>query len=231
MLLNQLRSSTLHKLCRARFTSSANVRFVSSLKSEENFPLTADPTFQDLLNKYEGRIFHSTFLEGLKIKRGYRKNKIYEMMIEKKLKQVENVEPLPIVLNQLCENAVDELDLDNYGKKATKVVDRYINTDLPFKRLQTVQQETRANSVDAEIKEKLPTNWLQDYELYDEEDDELHSVYGSPNPKIPVSKVPCYGCGSYLHCKDSSIPGYLPSELFANKTNEQLSVCLISYKN
>ena len=49
---------------------------------------------------------------------------------------------------------------------------------------------------------------LQD--LYLEDDVE----YGSPDPSIPVSKIPCGGCGAMLHCQSPSIPGYLPSEIF-----------------
>lgn len=42
--------------------------------------------------------------------------------------------------------------------------------------------------------------------------DELN--YGTPNPDIPVSIIPCGGCGAKLHCQSPSIPGYLPSEIF-----------------
>lgn len=38
--------------------------------------------------------------------------------------------------------------------------------------------------------------------------------YGTPNPNVPVSQVPCGGCGALLHCQNPSIPGYLPSEIF-----------------
>lgn len=38
--------------------------------------------------------------------------------------------------------------------------------------------------------------------------------YGSSNPSIPPSKVPCGGCGAQMHCTDPAIPGYLPSEKF-----------------
>lgn len=40
------------------------------------------------------------------------------------------------------------------------------------------------------------------------------SNYGSPDPSLPVSDVPCGGCGALLHCKNSSLPGYMPSEKF-----------------
>ena len=31
--------------------------------------------------------------------------------------------------------------------------------------------------------------------------------YGLPDPSVPASKVPCGGCGAYLHCQDAAIPG------------------------
>lgn len=33
------------------------------------------------------------------------------------------------------------------------------------------------------------------------------------DPRVPISKIPCHGCGAMLQCADTSIPGYLPSEL------------------
>lgn len=39
--------------------------------------------------------------------------------------------------------------------------------------------------------------------------------YGTPNPNVPVSNVPCGGCGALLHCQSPSIPGYLPGEVFS----------------
>ncbi|XP_068961395.1 nitric oxide-associated protein 1 [Petaurus breviceps papuanus] len=41
-----------------------------------------------------------------------------------------------------------------------------------------------------------------------------HPVFGSPDPTVPASGVNCSGCGAELHCQDSSVPGYLPSEKY-----------------
>lgn len=43
--------------------------------------------------------------------------------------------------------------------------------------------------------------------------------YGSANPTIAPSKVPCPGCGAFLHCVDAGLPGYLPSEKFVSVTS------------
>ncbi|XP_023219733.1 nitric oxide-associated protein 1-like [Centruroides sculpturatus] len=45
-------------------------------------------------------------------------------------------------------------------------------------------------------------------------EDFWNSNYGTPNPSLPVSDIPCGGCGALLHCKDSALPGYMPSERF-----------------
>jgi len=46
--------------------------------------------------------------------------------------------------------------------------------------------------------------------------------YGSANPTISPSKVPCGGCGANMHCTDPSIPGYLPSEKFVSMKDSDL---------
>ena len=46
--------------------------------------------------------------------------------------------------------------------------------------------------------------------------------YGTPNQDIPVSIIPCGGCGAKLHCQSPSIPGYLPSEIFTSFQTHEL---------
>lgn len=52
-------------------------------------------------------------------------------------------------------------------------------------------------------------------------------VKGTPDPSIPMSDVPCSGCGATLHCQDPIIPGYLPSEKFKclTRVDMRTSVC------
>ncbi|XP_063992110.1 nitric oxide-associated protein 1 [Diachasmimorpha longicaudata] len=71
--------------------------------------------------------------------------------------------------------------------------------------------------------ENVPPNWMTDYEQYNDADDEdsWEFNYGTPNRNIPISSVPCGGCGAHLHCQDAAIPGYLPSELFTNLTTDE----------
>ncbi|XP_075221694.1 uncharacterized protein LOC142324685 [Lycorma delicatula] len=72
--------------------------------------------------------------------------------------------------------------------------------------------------------------WMKDYDIFEEEqdsDEELlefnkRSEYGTPDSTIPMSNVPCGGCGALLHCQDPGIPGYLPSEIFSSCTVQDL---------
>ena len=47
-------------------------------------------------------------------------------------------------------------------------------------------------------------------------------LFGTPDPSVPLSEVPCGGCGSLLHCQDTGIPGFMPQELFKGLTKEEL---------
>lgn len=78
---------------------------------------------------------------------------------------------------------------------------------------------------------KYPAKWMQDYETYDESnnsetDDDISAdvEFGTPDPSVPISKIPCYGCGAMLHCVNHTLPGYLPSELFLNQDEAALRV-------
>ncbi|KAH8252321.1 hypothetical protein KR038_006259 [Drosophila bunnanda] len=68
----------------------------------------------------------------------------------------------------------------------------------------------------------LPEDWMDDYEFYRGARDEMDNKQGTPDPKVPASKVACSGCGAHLHCSNESLPGYIPSEIFRGRTKEEL---------
>ncbi|KAL4231919.1 nitric oxide associated protein 1 [Mactra antiquata] len=49
---------------------------------------------------------------------------------------------------------------------------------------------------------------------------------GTPDRLHTPSTVPCGGCGAFLHCNDSGIPGYVPQEVFKGKSKKILSTLL-----
>ncbi|XP_017049552.1 nitric oxide-associated protein 1 [Drosophila ficusphila] len=67
----------------------------------------------------------------------------------------------------------------------------------------------------------LPEDWMDDYEFYKG----AHSgadKQGTPDPSVSASKVPCNGCGANLHCSSATLPGYIPSEIFRGRTQDEL---------
>ncbi|CAH1784982.1 unnamed protein product [Owenia fusiformis] len=44
------------------------------------------------------------------------------------------------------------------------------------------------------------------------------SLFEKENPAIPISEIPCQGCGALLHCKDPHLPGFISSEVFEQKS-------------
>lgn len=118
------------------------------------------------------------------------------------------VESLPTCLNQLCDFRVD-LQEDNIREVEREIKRRYQKTVLPYSRFLKIENTSSTTETDdyeeetEEFTEKrvVPKNWLQDYELYDEAEDEI-DLYGTPDRIHPISNVPCYGCGALMHCKE-----------------------------
>ncbi|XP_058794555.1 nitric oxide-associated protein 1 [Phymastichus coffea] len=116
---------------------------------------------------------------------------------------------------------IDENELHLLDEKFKKLYEKYLE----------ITSYSPQNPTAASIKEfklrlgddcsKIPSSWMTDYEVYNDErqqnivnDEEVK--YGTPDPNIAVSSIPCGGCGALLHCQDPAIPGYLPSELFTD---------------
>ncbi|KYM82089.1 Uncharacterized protein C4orf14 like protein [Atta colombica] len=79
-----------------------------------------------------------------------------------------------------------------------------------------------------DLPSNVPFNWMVDVEQYDDtlQDNTWLSNYGTPDPNSSISSIPCGGCGALLHCKDPALPGYLPSELFLKRSNQELRVMI-----
>ncbi|TDG51086.1 hypothetical protein AWZ03_002449 [Drosophila navojoa] len=70
-----------------------------------------------------------------------------------------------------------------------------------------------------------PPNWMDDYEFYAGASDgtgNIDSTHGTADATVPPSTVPCNGCGAHLHCANTSMPGYIPSEIFKGRTTTEL---------
>lgn len=105
-------------------------------------------------------------------------------------------------------------------------------TELKFKKYNSFRKKSFNYKKLLENKTKLPENWLEDYEYYDnslrtqetnENNEEVDnqksfqnlddlkefdkSRLGNADPTISPSNVPCNGCGAHLHCSYHKKPG------------------------
>lgn len=109
-----------------------------------------------------------------------------EEILEKKRRRLRNYyerqeRPLPLVLNQLCDGASSLMQRDEEDDDE----DQKHQQELPYSKFIKVERPQEKELEDEQ--NRIPKNWLQEYELYDEADDELDSTYGTPDPTIPVS--------------------------------------------
>ncbi|ERL87636.1 hypothetical protein D910_05027 [Dendroctonus ponderosae] len=165
-------------------------------------------------------------------------------MADFKLKTaIRSLRPLPVSLKYFTDYNLDDIEKSAAEEAESEIVEEADSlTNFPYKVNATVEDEgfvdepkkPDPHSIKKEIearKEALDNdkeNWMTHYENY-EDDLEEHNErllfgdgddwkvnYGTPDPRCAISNVPCGGCGAYLHCQDSSIPGYIPSEIFKN---------------
>lgn len=177
--------------------------------------------YESALKKFEGRIWFNSLLEVQSV-RLKQHDRIVSNNERRRLAIFQReTKSLPIVLNQFCEGAA----VSSFEEKHEEESDSEDSNvqDLPYSRFLKVTNSKNINEDTTKKEEdRVPKNWLQDYELYDEAESEMQSTYGTADPTVPVSKIPCSGCGAHLHCKEPSIPGYIPSELYTKVSENEL---------
>lgn len=214
-----------------------------TVSAEKDNKQSNSKDFSALLHKYNDKIKFNSYLEREKLDLGYYKYYLKNLKKRKVLLQKEYKEkslpPLPISLRYYVdeerllreENDTDHVEEPNdfqlpFGS-ATKVE---YNNNKPSKPNNNVDLEKSADFDRSNIQK-----WMTNYEHFDDSqmtsdddtDDELGNswskYYGTADPTANVSRVPCGGCGALLHCSDPSIPGYLPSEIFKNRVENELN--------
>ncbi|XP_044743956.1 nitric oxide-associated protein 1 [Chrysoperla carnea] len=240
-------SKHLIRMHKQKFPKSFNkiftcVKLQSNTKLEEKYlqQIKISTELDKLLDKVENKISYNTIIDRKKFSHSYRKHKIIENILSKQENeltfQLKHLTPLPASLkyymdnndSKLKEEVVNnkEIPEPNVTKFPYDLKQSTTNFEITSNDLKVEKDEISEQS-DEHI-EKVPANWMSDYELYSEEldtgeTDSWKMNYGTPNPNLAVSQVPCGGCGSLLHCKDTSIPGYIPSEIFENVSKKELA--------
>jgi len=125
---------------------------------------------------------------------------------------------------ELLKNEQDRLKSDNRKRlesQATSIAARLLSrtiaaeddidktvaddTDVkfPFQSFTPINDNTTSSR---SVRRGLPN--LANVETTNANFDEVWMAdYGTADPALPASDVPCHGCGAHLHCKDSGLPG------------------------
>lgn len=203
-----------------------------SLNFNTNSP--TDDNFNTLVKSYRDKIIYNDFVDAAKLKFGYTRNiiehKKLKQHVERDRAKLNAVSNLPISLKYVTD--LHKGQEDSHNEEVIAASEQY---NLPYSSahnltskledetvLANSNEENVANEVKDEIKARFDTkindNWLTDYDKYNDEDiGEISSnYYGTEDPYSVISHVPCGGCGAFLHCKDASLPGYIPSEIYKN---------------
>ncbi|KAF7279172.1 hypothetical protein GWI33_007583 [Rhynchophorus ferrugineus] len=195
--------------------------------------------FQALIEKYEHDVLFNSVIESNRLHLGYKENNLAMMKrihYEEKLKTVfQTIQPIPISLKYYSENHYCE-EKSQSPEESQHQNNEEIKRDMQFPfnmKTEGVKEVPVLEKTNYTIKNEIMArnkligqdmkNWMTSYDNYEndlvshvENNDEHQINYGTPDPGSGISKYPCGGCGAYLHCKDTAIPGYIPSEIFKN---------------
>ncbi|ELU09749.1 hypothetical protein CAPTEDRAFT_19738 [Capitella teleta] len=99
----------------------------------------------------------------------------------------------------------------------------------------TSKTETSKEDLLNDEMEELAMELENDLYLDGEEEDDVDSedednrdeggvrnLFSGPDPSVPISKVPCSGCGALLHCRNPGIQGYVPALKFKSVSSSHL---------
>lgn len=208
-------------------TSVCNYELNNAVKSKKQCK-----KLEDFLEEFEPKIYYSSFIELQKLTIGYNSKSAtlpkLKRKQEKELLKKESISPLPVYLKYLTENEnpiqKNERSEENVEENITFP---YNNATINLNEIEEVSSNgivhnDNSNQIDEEIKSRYRIKndqfWMTDYENYDDNDKSNipDQNYGTADPTCLISSVPCGGCGALLHCRDSSIPGYVPSEIYRN---------------
>ncbi|XP_055905118.1 nitric oxide-associated protein 1 [Eupeodes corollae] len=175
-----------------------------------------DP-YEKLPPETRPKIIFSSFLEKQKPLLGFKRKKILETKLQQAVERDKvlnlSVRSFPVSLGALQSYKEDEKeDVDEEDEELKKLIEKCDDLENRHEALREQQNQP-------------PLKWMNDYEFYGstiDENGEADSKYGTPDPSIPASKIPCNGCGAHLHCSNIVTPGYIPSEIFKGRTKTEL---------
>lgn len=202
--------------------------------------------FQDLLQQYRDKITFSSYLEHEKLELGHFKYYIKTIAKAKREKKKDleekSLPPLPLSLKYYVDKERLLNNEPTVVEEPTKVFKLpYANTtevEINHDDIEISKQTSIKTESEEEFDRSSINKWMTNYEHFDDtrlsnnieeeasddegDDNAWCKNYGTPDPTVPISQVPCGGCGALLHCNEPAIPGYLPSELFKERKFDEL---------
>ncbi|CAH0554831.1 unnamed protein product [Brassicogethes aeneus] len=234
--------SNLLKICKTRLSYSfikESLRKYSKVSSKElnNYNEETCNELETIIDKFGEHLQYNSVLQSLGIPYGNNKNTFCNDNIKKRKEFIKRnmqlIQPLPLSLKFINDNNNNESvkhEEPVVKKTEEQIVSfPYENTDSSNFNVNRSNQDLNKVDLTADDEIRLKhekmkevRNWMTAYDNYndsnieDMEDENWEINYGTPDPNSRVSNVPCGGCGALLHCKDTAIPGYIPSEIFKN---------------
>ncbi len=107
------------------------------------------------------------------------------------------------------------------------------DTEPEFKENEEITNKSQDSENDdyaevIEVDEKGHTKLKLEKTLEVSFDSGIYDIYsGTPDMSVPITNIPCPGCGANLHCQEPAIPGYIPSKTLKSLTQKRLekTVC------
>ena len=106
-------------------------------------------------------------------------------------------------------------ELDQLIKHREKAYQSYME-ELERGELETYDENTRSEEESGKYVEEVS---LQERTKIELSRSKVGSVLvtGTPDPTVPISDIPCPGCGAMLQCQKSRMPGFIASEVRKNR--------------
>lgn len=122
---------------------------------------------------------------------------------------------------ELKENYPDIFDKDYTGPDVVPEI-----VSFPFSHQKSLFSECNESSAKSSDEiydsDAIMKDYVANYLKLIDEDVANMDSYNVGRPDVPSSGIPCSGCGSVLHCRDVSIPGFMPSVKFLSLSSEGL---------
>lgn len=224
------RRAIVYKLFTNHARTTHGTDITENIENRDNYK-----NFESLLHENQNKITFSSYLEREKVSLGYFK---YYLKSLKRGKQEQerafterHLPPLPLSLQYYVDK--DKL-LKEESNEIIPEPDKAFQ--LPFAKTTEVEIDNSKDTT-PEVQSTLQTDdkdvfdrsdiskWMRNYEHFDDSQEiigEWSQYYGKADQSAPISHVPCGGCGALLHCNDPAIPGYLPSEIFLHREDDEL---------